>query len=496
MKIKQTALRLKKYLTLILAIGPIAPLIVNAQTAPAPVGPVPNARQIEWYHRGIIAFFHFGMNTFAEVNEGDGTAPAKLFAPTALDCNQWASVLKSAGITTAIFVAKHADGFCNWPSAHTNYSVKNSPWKNGKGDVVREFTDACRTAGIKAAIYLGPYDRHDARYGTSDYSNYYADQLSELLRNYGPIWEIWWDGAGADQLTTPYYKRWADSVRKLQPNCVVFGTKNSYQFADCRWVGNESGLSGDPCWSTIEPSSIRDESSHIDQLNHGEVNGSAYVPAEVDVSIRPSWFYHKEEDAQVKSVSQLWDLYFNSVGRNSVLLLNFPPNKKGLISPIDSQRADSLHYLIEGTFKKNLAQGAKIKTLHPRGPDYKPANMVDNREDTYYATKDTDTTDTITFDLGSSKTFDVLMLQEVITLGQRTTGWSVDYSTNGKTWAPIPGATGKQCIGYKWLVKFDPITASKLRLRITSGKASIAIHTFGIYKQSSLKPDIGVSSKK
>jgi len=455
----------------------------HAQTAPVPFGPLPNARQIEWYHREIIAFFHFGMNTFTNVNEGDGTASPKLFNPTALDCNQWTSVLKNAGITTAIFVAKHADGFCNWPSAHTNYSVKNSPWKDGKGDVVKEFTDACKTAGIKAAIYLGPHDRHDSRYGTPDYSDYYAGQLSELLRNYGPIWEIWWDGAGADQLTTAFYTRWADTVRKLQPNCVVFGTKNSYLFADCRWMGNESGISGDPCWSTINPSSIREESGHITQLNQGEIDGSAYIPAEADVSIRPSWFYHEEEDAQVKSVAALWDLYFNSVGRNSVLLLNFPPNKQGLISSVDAQRTDSLRYLINGTFKTNLASGAAIKAKHVRGADYQPSNMTDTLETTYYATSDGYTTDTITFDLRGKKTFDVLMLQEMIELGHRTTGWSVDYSANGKTWMPIPGGVDKQSIGYKWLLKFKPVTASKLRLRITAGKACAAIHTFGIYKQ-------------
>jgi alpha-L-fucosidase len=459
----------------------------NAQSAPAPVGPVPNARQIEWYHREMIAFFHFGMNTFTNVNEGDGTASPQRFNPTALDCNQWMKVLKNAGIPAAIFVAKHADGFCNWPTAHTNYSIKNSPWKDGKGDVVKEFTDAAKAAGIKAGIYLGPHDRHDSRYGTNDYSDYYADQLSELLRNYGPIWEIWWDGAGADKLTTAFYTRWADSVRSLQPNCVVFGTKNSYRFADCRWMGNESGISGDPCWSTINPSSIREEQSHINELNHGEVDGTAYIPAEVDVSIRPSWFYHPEEDTQVKTLSTLWDIYFNSVGRNSVLLLNYPPTKEGLISDIDAAKTDSLRALINGTFKTNLAAGAVIKTLHPRGGQYKPSNMVDQQEATYYATTDNFTTDTITFDLKSKKTFDVLMLQEVIELGHRTTGWSVDYSPNGKDWTTIPEADGKQTIGYKWLVKFKPVTARHLRLRITAGKACPAIHTFGVYKQQLLQ---------
>lgn len=476
MKLKQTVLQW----AIVISLGPLTAM---AQSAPAPVGPVPNARQIEWYHREMIAFFHFGMNTFTNVNEGDGTASPQLFNPTALDCNQWMQVLKRAGIPAAIFVAKHADGFCNWPTAHTNYSVKNSPWKGGNGDVVKEFTDACKAAGIKAGIYLGPHDRHDSRYGTGDYSDYYADQLSELLRNYGPIWEIWWDGAGADKLTTAFYTRWADTVRSLQPNCVVFGTKHSYQFADCRWMGNESGIAGDPCWSTINPTSIRDEQAHISELNHGEVDGTAYVPAEVDVSIRPSWFYHPEEDARVKTVADLWDIYFNSVGHNSVLLLNYPPNKEGLISDIDANRTDSLRSLIDGTFKTNLASGAVIKTLHPRGGQYKPSNMADGQESTYYATTDAFTTDTITFDLRSKKTFDVLMLQEVIELGHRTTGWSVDHSMNAKDWTPIPEATDKQSIGYKWLLKFKPVTARYVRLRITAGKACAAIHTFGVYKQ-------------
>jgi len=472
---------------LIMIMGALAPRAGVAQSAPAPSGPVPNARQIEWYHREIIAFIHFGMNTFEGVNEGEGKASPELFNPTALDCHQWTGVLKKAGIPCAIFVAKHADGFCNWPSYYTNYSVKNSPWKDGKGDVVREFTDACKADGLKAAIYLGPHDRHDSRYGTPLYADYYAGQLSELLRNYGPIWEIWWDGAGADKLTTPFYTRWADTVRRLQPNCVVFGTKNSYPFADCRWMGNESGYSGDPCWSTINPSSIKNESEHINELNHGEVDGSAYIPAEVDVSIRPSWFYHPEEDQQVKSVAKLWDIYFTSVGRNSALLLNFSPNKQGIIPPLDIQRADSLRYMINTTFKNNLASGAKIKALHPRGTGYSPSDMVDTLESTYYAGSDGYNTDTLIFNLGAAKTFDVLMLQEVIELGHRTTGWSVDYSQNGKDWTTIPEAGGKQSIGYKWLVKFKPVTARHVRLRITAGKACPAIHTFGVYKQQLLQ---------
>ncbi|OGU34926.1 MAG: alpha-L-fucosidase 1 [Ignavibacteria bacterium GWB2_35_6b] len=452
--------------------------------APTPVGLVPNERQVEWYNREIIAFFHFGINTFEDdVNEGDGKASPAIFNPTELDCNQWIRVLKSAGIPSGILVAKHADGFCNWPSKYTDYSVKNSPWKDGKGDVVKEFMEACKTAGIKAGVYLGPHDRHEKTYGTPAYADYYANQLSELLRNYGAIWEMWWDGAGADFLTSDFYTRWADTVRTLQPDCVIFGTKNSSAFADCRWVGNESGIAGDPCWSTINLSSIRDESLHINELNHGEVDGTAYVPAESDVSIRPSWFYHSSEDEQVKSVETLCDIYCNSVGHNSVLLLNFGPERRGLINAIDSANAARLKSLIDDTFKTNLASGSVITALHPRGEGYNPSYLVDNRGNTYYASADEFKTDTLIFNLGSEKIFDLLMLQEVIELGHRTTGWSVDYSPDGSNWKPIPEATGKQSIGYKWIVRFKPVTASQIRLSITSGKACTAIHSFGIYKQ-------------
>jgi alpha-L-fucosidase len=229
--------------------------------------------------------------------------------------------------------------------------------------------------------------------------------------------------------------------------------------------------------------SIKEESAHINELNHGELDGTAYVPAEVDVSIRPSWFYHSEEDGRVKSVEELEKIYCQTVGHNSVLLLNFPPDRRGLISDIDAANAAGLHQWIENTFKTNLASGATITTLHPRGEGYGPGNLVDKDENTYYATADGFDTDTITFDLGAPKTFDCLMLQEVIQLGHRTTGWSVDYSTNGKEWITIPEIAGEQCIGYKWIERFKPVTASYVRLRITAGKATVAIHTFGIYKQ-------------
>lgn len=458
--------------------------------APKPVGPIPNERQIDWYNQEIIAFFHFGLNTYEEfVNEGDGRTSTSLFNPTALDCKQWARTLKAAGIPNGILTAKHADGFCLWPSTYTDYCVKNSPWKGGKGDVVKEFADAFNSLGVRASVYLGPHDRHEhlsPLYNTTDYRDYYAHQLTELLSNYGPMRETWWDGAGADELTTPIYTKWAEIVRRLQPQCVIFGTKNSYRFADVRWNGNESGIAGDPCWSTIDSLSIRDEGRHIRELNEGQLNGNAYIPAESDVSIRPSWFYHSEEDVMVKPVEELWDIYCKSVGRNSVLLLNLPPDRRGLIHPVDSANVVGLRKVIDETFRNNLLEDAKVTAKNPRGEEYAVTNMIDKSPDTYYAAKDNATTDEIVFEMNSSKTFDCLMIQEVIALGHRTTEWSVDYSNDGKKWITIPEANNKQSIGHKWILRFSTVTAKYVRLNITKGKACPAIHTFGVYKQSAL----------
>ncbi|UIR55279.1 alpha-L-fucosidase [Sphingobacterium sp. SRCM116780] len=455
-----------------------------------PYGLTPNARQVEWYNQEIIAFFHFGLNTYEEfVNEGDGKASTSLFNPTDLNIDQWAKTLKAAGIPNGILTAKHADGFCLWPSAYTDYNVKNSPWKNGKGDVVKEFTEAFSRNGLKASVYLGPHDRHEhlhPEYSIAKYKQYYGNQLRELMGNYGPIWETWWDGAGADELTTPVYSSWSKIVHELQPNCVIFGTKNSYRFADVRWVGNESGFAGDPCWSTIDSASIRDEAANIKYLNQGELDGDAYIPAETDVSIRPSWFYHQEEDKMVKTTKELWDIYCQSVGRNSVLLLNLPPDRRGQLSPIDSTNVVQLRQGINETFGNNLLKGAQIKSKNGRGGQYVETTLLDNSTETFYTTKDKQTTDEITFTMSDKKEFDCLMIQEVIQLGHRTTGWEVDYSQDGKRWTTISETKGRQSIGHKWIVRFEPIEAKYIRLRITKGQATPALHSFGIYKQSLL----------
>jgi alpha-L-fucosidase len=465
------------------AVTTMLPLVAKAD-APKPYGAVPNARQIEWFHRECQVFIHFGVNTFTGAEWGSGNENPTVFNPTALDCGQWMRTIRGGGFTSAIFVAKHHDGFCHWPSEYTTFDVASSNWRGGKGDLVKEFADSCRAYGIKPAIYMSIGDFHSEKLG--NYAEYYLNQEKEILHNYGKIWEIWWDGANAQNNDEATMKRYADSVHKWAPECVIWSdAKAKNATADARWIGNEGGSSSDPCWAT--------EDAAFSNLGGGVRGGAIYCPAEVNSSIRPGWFFHESENNRVNTVDDLWNKYFQSVGHNATWLLNLPPDKRGLIHPTDSTRVDSLNGWVYGTFKTNLALGATVTTLHPRGTGYEPANLVDMAESTYYATPDDVLTDTIVFDLGSAKTFDVLMLREVIQLGHRTIQWSVDYSSNNTSYTSL--LSNKQSIGYKWLEKFNPVTARYVRVRITKGQASVALNTFGVYKKTfTRKPDIIVGT--
>jgi alpha-L-fucosidase len=464
-----------------LAAAILLPLVARAQ-APAPFGAVPNARQIEWYHREAQVFIHFGVNTFNNVEWGSGNENPSVFNPSALNCGQWARIIKSGGFTSAILVAKHHDGFCNWPSAYTTFDVASSPWRGGRGDLVREFVDSCRAYGIKPGIYMSIGDFHSEPLG--NYAAYYLNQEREILHNYGKIWEIWWDGANAQNNDSATMKRYADSVHLWAPDCVIWSdAKAKNVTADARWIGNEGGSSGDPCWATENWINTQWSS-----MGNGTLGGSIYCPAEVNSSDRPGWFWHSSENNSVNTVDQLWQKYFNSVGHNCTWLLNLPPDTRGLIYGTDSIRVDSLGCWIYGTFRTNLAFGATVTARHPRGAGYEPANLVDADEATYYATPNNVYTDTIVFDLGSAKTFDVLMLREVIQLGHRTTGWSVDYSSDNISYSSL--LSNKQSVGYKWLEKFNQVTARYVRLRITNGRACVALNTFGVYKKTFLKPPV------
>jgi alpha-L-fucosidase len=461
-----------RYCLAALTAATLLPLVARAQ-APTPFGAVPNARQIEWFHRERQIMLHFGVNTFNNVEWGSGNEDPSTFNPTALDCGQWARTIKKAGFTSAIVVAKHHEGFCNWPSEYTTFDVASSPWRGGKGDLVREFIDSCRAYGIKPGIFLSEGDFHSNKLGNS--TTYYMNQLKEICSNYGSIGEIIWGwGPNVQSIDSAAFVTFADTVHKLQPECIIWSDAKARNVtADARWIGNEGGISGDPCWAT--------EDMAFSNLGNGILDGSVYVPAEASSSIRPGWFWHEDQNNSVNTVSTLWNKYFNSVGRNAVWTLNLPPDPRGLISPTDSMRVECLNSWICETFRTNIAEGATVTTQHPRGAEYEPANLVDTAETTYYATPDEVFTDTIVFDLGSEKIFDVLMLREVIELGHRTTGWSVDYSSDNSSYTSL--LSNKQSIGYKWLEKFNPVTARYVRLKITKGQACVALNTFGVYKQ-------------
>ena len=435
-----------------------------------PWGAFPNHRHMEWYRRGKTAFIHFTVNTFTDREWGDGTENPEVFAPSELDCRQWARVLKEGGFTAAILTAKHHDGFCLWDTAYTEHCIRNSP---GRRDVVREFTDACREYGIKAGIYLSPWDRHEPTWGSDDYNDFYVGQLTELMTNYGKIWECWWDGAGSDK-TRYDWKRWADTVRKLQPDCVLWGCLGAADYADARWVGNEEGRAGDPCYATIEPEIVREEIYTV--LNSGVWGGSRFIPAETNTSIRPGWFYHETQDHQVKTPEMLVDYWFHSHGRNTAILLNLPPDRRGLIHETDAEAVRLWNGKMKAIFAENLADGASITAPAPIHPDLKAENLISARDADFYAT-DTRLAE-ITFTFPEETTFDCFRVDEVIELGHRVSGFALDVLQDG-VWNTL---LERRCIGFCYADRFPPVTARAVRLRITSADADPVLRFFGVYR--------------
>jgi len=456
--------------------------------APRPMGAVPTAAQIAWQRGETNLFLHFGINTFTDREWGTGGEDPKIFNPARLDARQWVRAAKAGGFRTVILTAKHHDGFCLWPSRTTDHSVKSSPWRGGKGDVVRELADACREAGIKLGLYLSPWDRHEKTYGDSPrYNEYYKNQMTELLSSYGPIAEVWFDGACGEG---PNGKRqeydwqgyWA-LVRRLQPQAVMFSDAGP----DVRWIGNERGIAGDPCWATIDPGKVpfpgAPGADIINALQHGDPGGAAWRPGESDVSIRPGWFWHKKEDDKVRSVDNLIDLYFKSVGRNSLLLLNVPPNDQGLLSDPDVERLAEFRAGLNAIFRDDLALHVKAAAGNTRGDGrrFGPARAIDGDENSYWATDDGVTSSWLEVDLGRSVGFSVSSVQEAIALGQRVASYHLDY-WDGSAWREFARGT---TIGHKRLDRFEPVTARRVRLVIDKALASPAIAAFSLY----LAPD-------
>ena len=425
--------------------------------------PTPSPQQLAWQRHEFIAFAHFGMNTFTDREWGEGNEDPKLFNPADFDARQWAAVLKDAGVKLLILTAKHHDGFCLWPSQFTEHCVKNSPWRGGKGDVVREVVDALREKQIRVGLYLSPWDRNQPTYGDSPkYNEHFRNQLRELLTHYGPIDEVWFDGAcgeGPNGKKQEYdWPSYYALIRQLQPNALI-----AISGPDIRWVGNESGVARE------------DESSVVkrgDQL--------AWHPAECDVSIRPGWFYHQSEDSKVKSLASLADIYFKSVGRNSVLLLNIPPDRRGRIAEADVARLKELRAFLDQLYATDYVKSATITVSSQSDATHGENQLHDGDPATYWMPAAGQTNAQVEFDLGQPRTFNVARIQENIALGERVQAYHVEALADDK-WRTV---TAGRVIGQKQLRRFPAVTARKVRLVIDQACAPPAISEFGLHFNS------------
>jgi len=442
---------------------------------------------MRWQEMEYYAFVHFSLNTYTDQSWGNGNEDVSLFNPAELDCRQWARICKEAGMKGIIVTAKHHCGFCLWPSQYTEYSVKNAPWRNGRGDVVRELADACREYGLRLGIYLSPWDRNHAEYGRPEYITYFRNQLTELLTNYGPIFEVWFDGAnggtgyygGANENRkidrTTYYD-WGNTyklIRKLQPDIVIWNDGGDR--GDLRWVGTEAGFVGETNWSLLNATGP----VPYNMLHYGVENGDSWVPGEVNTSIRPEWFYHPREDTRVKSLPQLMDTYYNSIGRNGTLLLNFPIMPNGLIHKNDEKAALELAQAVKEAFAVDLARNAKAVATNVRGSvdRFGAAKALDGDKDSYWATDDSVTQATLTLDFGRPVTFNRFLAQEYIRLGQRVKAFTVEALVDGQ-WKEVAKAT---TIGYKRILRFPSVQAAQVRFTITDSKSCPVISNIGVY---------------
>jgi alpha-L-fucosidase len=456
---------------------------------------VPSARQLRWQQLELTAFFHLGVNTFTDREWGTGKEDPKIFNPSSLDARQWVRVAKEAGIKQVILTAKHHDGFCLWPSKTTKHSVAASPWKNGKGNVVKEVSNACKEYGIGFGIYLSPWDMNASMYGTDAYNDFFIEQLTELLGNYGVIDEVWFDGAngeGPNGKKQVYdFERWYKHIRKMQPSAVI-----AIMGPDIRWVGTETGYGRETEWSVVptdnlEQSVIAEGSQKADAFKpQGDMMGDdlgsrekilkakglVWYPAETDVSIRPGWFYHSHEDDKVKSPQQLLDIYFNSVGRNGVLLLNIPPDRRGLIHENDAKNLYEWKKLRDEIFKSNLVKNAVIKSSNGK----KENRLKDGKASSHLIISPGDTTTVIELKLKKAETVNLLLLQENIQLGQRIESFVFEYM-QGNEWIKIVDAT---TVGHKRLLQFDAVKAERFRLRILSSRLEPVLAEIGLYWQN------------
>lgn len=459
-------------------------------TPPTPHNPTPTARQLARHALEFYGFIHFTVNTFTDKEWGFGDESPTDFNPTAFDADQIAGAAADGGMRGLILTAKHHDGFCLWPSRYTEHSVKHSPWRGGQGDVVREIADACRARGLKFGVYLSPWDRNHPSYGGPEYLTYYRAQLRELLTEYGPLFEVWFDGAnGGDgyygganerrQIDPRTYYDWPETwriVRELQPDACIFSDAGP----DVRWVGNEAGIAGDPCWHTFDRDLFAPGQADAAILNTGLRDGPHWLPAECDVSIRPGWFYHAAEDDRVRSAENLLDLYFQSVGRGGSLLLNLPPDRRGRIHETDVASLLAFKQRRDAIFAHDLARDATLSASNTRGGDaqFAPRNLVDGDPDTYWATDDGVHSAEVTLTFPAPVTFNVVSLREYLPLGQRVARFALDAEADASAWRTYSEGVA---IGHRRLLRGETVTTPRVRLRVLESPVCPALSELGLF---------------
>lgn len=438
--------------------------------------PKPTLQQLQWHDMEFYLFTHFGPNTFTDLEWGEGTEKEEVFNPSDLDCRQWCRVAKAAGAKGIIITAKHHDGFCLWPTKYSSHTVRESKWKNGKGDVLKELSAACKEYGLKFGVYISPWDRNHPDYGTSKYNDVFVNMMTELFTNYGPIWELWWDGAngeGPNGKKQVYdWDRFKKTVKKLSPNTVIFSDIGPH----IRWVGNENGIAGETNWNTLDTIgfSAGQGAPAGDTLNRGNVNGKTWIPAECDVSIRPGWFYHKEEDSKVKSPEQLFELYLKSVGRGATLLLNVPPDRRGLIYENDSSALVNFKDLRDRNFKTNLSLNAVATVV--AGNEIKSKGLVnDNSPNTFVEIKVIEK-EKIQLHFKKPTNVNCVVLKELIKDGQSVQKFYVQVRSKDKLESFM-----QSTIGHKRIITFPAREADDIFINFAESKRSIKIAEVGAY---------------
>ncbi len=470
---------MKIYVFTIFLISLIFTACKNNDT-PEPFGAFPSERQMDWHKMDYYAFIHFNINTFSDLEWGHGNEDPTIFNPTQLDCRQWAKVCKEAGMEGIIITAKHHDGFCLWPSAYTEHCVKNSPWKNGKGDLLKELSEACKEFDLKMGVYLSPWDRNNPLYGTEKYNEYFIKQLTEVLTGYGEIFEVWFDGAngeGPNGKKQEYdWDGFIAAVRKHQPNAVIFSDSGP----DIRWIGNERGFAKQTNWNTLNRENYYPGTPDYKELTEGNKNGTHWLPAEVNVSIRPGWYYHEEQDDDVKSVDHLEMIYYNSVGRGSNFLLNLPVDRRGLIHENEIQALSQLKKRLDDTFLKPVP--FKIPISLAFTPSYlnvgEPTKyLLDDDLNTYWSSRDDVTSASFEIALEKGQRANIIEIAEYISLGQRVESFEIDALIKGR-WEQVAKGT---TIGWKRLIRLPDLDYQRYRINITKTMASPVISNIKLF---------------